>query len=324
VNTIIYANSAHERDDLASPLRADRWMWAAGDVWCAVIADWHTDWWDGADPDDIAARPYVWSRPIDEVPTTGTLSYTSAAGNHVTHPAPGRRDRGGAAVAHAFASTAHGECIDIHAEHFPGAPAFQLTLTGVSREESRVLASRLRGAFSASGRCLPYGHTVLTTTTSDHPLDPGIGLALACAVLAADEQLVAERLATHALHGELCPDGSLRATGDFDALALAAYLGGASALIAPAWGAASLPLRSAASLREVIATLERGPLPICCPACGHLPEVLSGEELVDLRNAGPADAPAHEANCEDDAGWRCANVNCTHFSCYFPAALSTE
>lgn len=77
---VYYATSEHDRDDLPWPLPADAWFWQTGNRWVAVYSEFHPDWWEGADPEDIAARPTPWRRPINDVPSTGTLVYNDANG----------------------------------------------------------------------------------------------------------------------------------------------------------------------------------------------------------------------------------------------------
>jgi hypothetical protein len=318
MHTIVYANGDHDREGLGWPLRADRWLWAAGRVWCAVIADWHTDWWEGGDPETFAERPSVCSLPIHQIPPTGTLSYVDVDGNSVEHPTPRRRRRPGT-VAHAFAPTADGGCAEVSAEHDPSVQASQLKLTGRGREQSPEIEERLRAAFVNSGYSLPAGQTTVRIR-GVRSLTPGLDLAIACAVLAANGQLVAERLATHALHGAMLADGSLRCGGPLQPFSQAAKNAGASALLLPDYRPTfGPPLHTVVSLRDAIATLERGPLPTVCPACTRLPELLGGEELLELRRGAPDDAPADGACLDDEPGWRCANVNCTQFGCYLPA-----
>lgn len=289
-------------------------------MWCATIGDWHTDWMEDVAPDDD--RPSVCSLPIRQIPTTGTLRYMDTEGERVEHPAPARTCGDGTRDGRAFAPTADGGCVDIRAELTPGARPSGLTIHGRNPEESQAFEVLLRHAFRASGFQLPAGGTVITLSQHVESL-ASLQLALACAVLAVDEQIARERLATHALHGELCPDSSLRLNGDIDHLADAAGRGAASALLAPAAMAfCGPPLQPVASLRDVTAILGRAPLPTCCPACGSIPRVLGGEELVELRRRARAGAAAHEACCDDEPGWRCANVECTHYACYLSAPLS--
>jgi hypothetical protein len=121
------------------------------------------------------------------------------------------------------------------------------------------------------------------------------------------------------LHGQLADDGSIHS--DLEGVAEAAAEAGASALIArtnhsPLAGAIIPPLCRVCSLFDALSILEQGPLPACCPACGRRPRLLCGEELVEIRRNAPADAPAHAALCDEEEGWRCANVTCPRFACY--------
>jgi hypothetical protein len=51
-----------------------------------------------------------------------------------------------------------------------------------------------------------------------------------------------------------------------------------------------------------------------CPACGEPLHEASGDECVERRQAAPANAPAHDAMCDDERGLRCLNVMCTRFA----------
>lgn len=84
---VYYAMSEHDRDDLPFPLRADAWMWSDGDLWVAVYADFHEDWREGGDPEVAAQRPVNWKRSIEDVPTSGTLTYRTADGEIVEEAA---------------------------------------------------------------------------------------------------------------------------------------------------------------------------------------------------------------------------------------------
>ena len=87
-----YAMDEHDRPELPWPVPADAWYWSKGNQWMAVVADWHEDWWEGADPQDIEDAPAVWKRPIDLVPSIGTLVYRDETGSVVTFEAlPQRR-----------------------------------------------------------------------------------------------------------------------------------------------------------------------------------------------------------------------------------------
>lgn len=85
IETNVYALSEHGHDTLPYPMPADTWLWQHGDRWVAHVGMWHVeDWWEGADDEDIAARPDNWARHILDVPTTGTLVYLDAEGTEHT------------------------------------------------------------------------------------------------------------------------------------------------------------------------------------------------------------------------------------------------
>jgi hypothetical protein len=86
-----YAVSEHDRDDLPWPVKADAWFWSTGGDWNAVYSDFHEDWWEDADPADIAARPQPHRREITDLPTHGMLVFRDAAGTIIEQPA-GDRD----------------------------------------------------------------------------------------------------------------------------------------------------------------------------------------------------------------------------------------
>jgi hypothetical protein len=91
IETNVYAIDEHDHPSLPYPMPADSWMWQRGDRWVAVVGTWHEDWWEGADPEDIEARPVNWCRHILDVPTTGTLTYLDAQGNEHSEHATGER-----------------------------------------------------------------------------------------------------------------------------------------------------------------------------------------------------------------------------------------
>lgn len=81
-DTTIYAVPGYDSGGGLNP--ADHWFWQSGNRWMAVVAEASTDWWEGADPADVNARPLLWRLPITEWPTTGSLIYRDASGNEVT------------------------------------------------------------------------------------------------------------------------------------------------------------------------------------------------------------------------------------------------
>jgi magnesium chelatase family protein len=112
----------------------------------------------------------------------------------------------------------------------PGLPAF--TIVGLADAAVREARERVRTAILNSGLEFPGRRITANLAPGDVPkAGPGVDLALACAVLAASGQLPSERLATHALFGELALGGELRSCDGTLAVALAAYERGMHALV---------------------------------------------------------------------------------------------
>jgi magnesium chelatase family protein len=95
--------------------------------------------------------------------------------------------------------------IDIRA----GLPAF--TIVGLADAAVREARERVRAAILNSGFEFPGRRITANLAPGDVPkVGPALDLALACAVLAASNQLPRERLESHALFGELALDGRTR------------------------------------------------------------------------------------------------------------------
>jgi magnesium chelatase family protein len=120
--------------------------------------------------------------------------------------------------------------VDIRA----GLPAF--AIVGLADAAVREARDRVRAAIQNSGYEFPLRRITANLAPGDVPkIGPGLDLALACALLAASGQLAAERLASHALFGELALDGALRACDGTLAVAQGAREEGLRALVlAPA------------------------------------------------------------------------------------------
>lgn len=69
---------------------------------------------------------------------------------------------------------------------------------------------------------------------------------------------------------------------------------------------------------EVLADLRA----MTCRACSAPLRWLNGEILVAIRQAAPANAPAHDACCDDGSAMRCGNTACTHFA--HPVSLPSD
>jgi magnesium chelatase family protein len=116
--------------------------------------------------------------------------------------------------------------VDIRA----GLPAF--TIVGLAGAAVREARDRVRAAILNSGYQFPERRITANLAPSDIPkAGPGLDLALACAVLAASDQLPAELLDTHALFGELSLDGEVRPCHGTLAIAQAVREAGLDALV---------------------------------------------------------------------------------------------
>ncbi len=116
----------------------------------------------------------------------------------------------------------------------PGLPAF--SIVGLADAAVREARERVQAAILNSGYEFPSRRITANLAPGDVPkAGPGLDLALACAVLAASEQLPHERLESHALFGELALDGTVRSCKGTLAVAQATREAGLRALmLAPA------------------------------------------------------------------------------------------
>jgi magnesium chelatase family protein len=116
--------------------------------------------------------------------------------------------------------------VDIRA----GLPSF--TIVGLADAAVREARDRVRAAILNSGYEFPERRITANLAPGDIPkVGPGLDLALACAVLAASDQLPPKRLASHALFGELSLDGEVRPCHGTLAIAQAAQEEGMQALV---------------------------------------------------------------------------------------------
>ncbi len=116
--------------------------------------------------------------------------------------------------------------VDIRA----GLPSF--TIVGLAGAAVREARDRVRAAILNSGYEFPERRITANLAPGDVPkVGPGLDLALACAVLAASEQLPPKRLASHALFGELSLDGEVRPCHGTLAIAQAVREEGLQALV---------------------------------------------------------------------------------------------
>ena len=104
----------------------------------------------------------------------------------------------------------------------PGLPAF--TIVGLADAAVREARDRVARRSSTPATSSPARRITANLAPGDVPkVGPGLDLALACAVLAASEQLPRELLASHALFGELSLDGEVRPCHGTLAVAQAAH-----------------------------------------------------------------------------------------------------
>jgi magnesium chelatase family protein len=92
----------------------------------------------------------------------------------------------------------------------PGLPGF--TIVGLADAAVREARERVHAAIVNSGYEFPARRITANLAPGDVPkIGPGLDLALACALLAANKQLPGEPLQSHVLFGELALDGGVRA-----------------------------------------------------------------------------------------------------------------
>jgi magnesium chelatase family protein len=112
----------------------------------------------------------------------------------------------------------------------PGLPAF--TVVGLADAAVREARDRVHAAVLNSGYEFPARRITANLAPADIPkVGPGFDLALACAVLAASEQIPGELLETHALFGELSLNGEVRASHGTLAVAEATKKAGLQMLV---------------------------------------------------------------------------------------------
>jgi magnesium chelatase family protein len=146
-----------------------------------------------------------------------------------------------------------------------GLPAF--TVIGLPDAAVREARERVRTAILNSGFSFPAQRVTASLAPSDlRKSGPGLDLALACALLCASGQLPEAALRTHALHGELALDGTVRSARGSLAVADAVARAGLTSLLLSARDAPEAELvpgvRSVAvrTLRDAAAAL-RGEVP---------------------------------------------------------------
>ncbi len=154
-----------------------------------------------------------------------------------------------------------------------GLPAF--TIVGLADAAVREARDRVRAAILNSGYEFPAHRITANLAPGDIPkAGPGLDLALACAILAASDQIKHQRMIDHALFGELALDGALRPCNGSLAIAQATQEAGMRALVlAPerareACMVEDIDVVAALSLQSAVRVLGGGvgdPLPAATP-----------------------------------------------------------
>ncbi|HEY7829840.1 MAG TPA: YifB family Mg chelatase-like AAA ATPase [Solirubrobacteraceae bacterium] len=152
-----------------------------------------------------------------------------------------------------------------------GLPNF--AIVGLANAAVREARDRVQAAILNSGYEFPARRITANLAPGDVPkAGPGFDLALACAVLAASGQISNERLANHALFGELSLDGEVRPCHGSLAIAQATREAGLHALVlAPqrareAGLVEDLGVVAARCLQSVVRVLNGGPGDAVTPA----------------------------------------------------------
>jgi magnesium chelatase family protein len=124
----------------------------------------------------------------------------------------------------------HARAVSVEVDIRPGLPAF--TIVGLADAAVREARDRVRAALLNSGYEFPARRITANLAPADVPkVGPGFDLALACAVLAASEQIPSHLLDAHALFGELSLDGEVRASHGTLAVAEATLKAGLEMLV---------------------------------------------------------------------------------------------
>jgi magnesium chelatase family protein len=174
--------------------------------------------------------------------------------------------------------------VDIRA----GLPAF--TIIGLADAAVREARERVRAAILNSGYQFPARRITANLAPADVPkAGPGLDLALACAILAASGQTSGQRLASHALFGELALDGEIRPSYGALAVALAAAQAGLARLVLA---------RSQARRAALVEQIEVAPAANLKSAL----RILAGgsPDVPPARAADQSASPAGDAPCGPD------------------------
>jgi magnesium chelatase family protein len=124
----------------------------------------------------------------------------------------------------------HTRHVTVEVDIRSGLPSF--AIVGLADAAVREARERVQAAIINSGYEFPAKRIVANLAPGDVPkVGPALDLALACAVLAASEQIPRERLDSHVLYGELSLDGDVRTGHGTLAVAQGAAQDGFQALV---------------------------------------------------------------------------------------------
>jgi magnesium chelatase family protein len=179
----------------------------------------------------------------------------------------------------------HTRHVTVEVDIRPGLPSF--AIVGLADAAVREARERVQAAIINSGYEFPAKRIVANLAPGDVPkAGPALDLALACAVLAASEQIPHERLDSHVLYGELSLDGDVRAGHGTLAVAQACAQDGFRALVLA--GARAREARLVEEIEVLVA--ERLTSAV---------RVLHGEPADPLPESPPGAADAHVESVAD-------------------------
>lgn len=127
--------------------------------------------------------------------------------------------------------------VEVEVDISPGALP-KTTLVGLAEAAVKESIHRIERALYNSGYQRPTDHIVINLSPADLPKDAAsFDLPIALGLLAASNQIIGERFATHTAVGELALDGSLRPAKGVLSMAIAARDEGRRGLVVPAQNA---------------------------------------------------------------------------------------
>ncbi|MDQ2880724.1 MAG: YifB family Mg chelatase-like AAA ATPase [Actinomycetota bacterium] len=199
-------------------------------------------------------------------------------------------------LASAWAVALHGVdgmLVEIEAHIGPGLPGLQMVgLPDTALSEAR---DRVRAAVLNSGERWPPRRMTLALSPATLPkVGSSYDLALACALLAADRRIPAERLGGLVLIGELALDGRLRPVRGVLPAVLAARQVGIDQVVVPTASLAEASLvtgmrvRGATCLKDVLSWLRDPAVGLTCPGPPRQAPPAAVPDLGDVLEQGDA------------------------------------